>query len=142
LSGGEFQPVLDDPTPPEKVSRVIVCTGKIFYELDQRRQELQDSTVAVLRIEQLYPFPAEALKAVLKPYRNVKTWNWVQEEPENMGAWNFVRNRLPTLTRKPLEYIGRRESGSPATGFSNLYKLAQAAIIDNAVGPLPKKAVS
>jgi 2-oxoglutarate dehydrogenase E1 component len=137
-----FQPVLDDPSPPKKVSRVNICSGKIFYELDLRRREIGDDTLAIVRIEQLYPFPEKQLKSIFKTYGKAKTWNWVQEEPENMGAWNFVRNRLQMVIGKPIEYIGRKESGSPSTGFPNLYKLAQGAISDNAVGPIPKKPVS
>ena len=135
LSGGRFQAVLDDPVRPEKASKVIFCSGKIFYQLLQRREELETSKIAIIRLEQYYPFPEAQLKAVLANYPSAESWTWVQEAPENMGGWQFVRSRLEAVVGHSLTYVGRKASSSPATGFPNLYKKQQAALSDEAVGP-------
>jgi len=90
--------------------------------------------MAIVRLEQLYPFPEDRIKQVFKRYKTVKNWVWVQEEPENMGAWQFVRPRLESITGKPLEYIGRAAASSPASGFPMIYKQEQTAITDQAIG--------
>ena len=136
LSEGGFQPVLDDPLTPGKVRKVLICSGKIFYQLMQRRDQINAGGIAVVRLEQYYPFPEAALKKVLEKYTGAETWAWVQEAPENMGGWQFVRPRLETLIGQPLSYVGRNPSPSPATGFPNLYKQQQEAISTRAVGPL------
>jgi 2-oxoglutarate dehydrogenase E1 component len=87
-----------------------------------------------VRLEQLYPFPEEQLKMMAKRYRQAKEWFWVQEEPENMGAWQFVRYRMEKLFGRVPEYIGRPEAASPATGFSAIFKRQQMAIVEQAVG--------
>lgn len=136
LEKGSFQQVIDDPDPPIKVGRVILCSGKIYYELLNRRQERDDDDIAIVRLEQYYPFPEKSLKSVLSKYKKTKEWFWVQEEPSNMGAWNFVRHRLNKLTKKNFSYIGRDASASPATGFPKLYRKQQEDILSQAVGPL------
>lgn len=136
LSEGGFQPVLDDPLSPGKVKKVLICSGKIFYQLMQRRVQLNSGSIAIVRLEQYYPFPEAVLKRVLEKYTGAETWAWVQEAPENMGAWQFVRPRLEALIGEPLSYVGRNPSPSPATGFPNLYKQQQEAISTRAVGPL------
>jgi 2-oxoglutarate dehydrogenase E1 component len=135
LNAGEFAPVLDDPVRPEKATRVLFCGGKVYYQLLQRREELATAKVAIVRLEQYYPFPEQQLAEVLKHYPKAQDWLWVQEAPENMGAWSFVRPRLEALVGKPLTYIGRKPSASPATGFPAIYKAEQAALSDQAVGP-------
>jgi 2-oxoglutarate dehydrogenase E1 component len=85
----------------------------------------------------LYPFPQDQLNDKLKKYRAAAQWHWVQEEPENMGAWQFVRPRLEALIDKPMGYIGRQPASSPATGFPAIYKQEQTAILARAVGPAP-----
>jgi 2-oxoglutarate dehydrogenase E1 component len=139
LSTGNFHEVLADPHPAPKAKRVLLCSGKIYYALIQRRQERKEKEIPVIRIEQLYPYPQEQLQAVLDPYRQAEAWAWVQEEPENMGAWQFVRYRLEEMLGRSLQYIGRPKSSSPATGFPAIYKQQQAAIIDEAMGEAPKK---
>lgn len=134
LVSGHFQEVMDDPAKVEKPNRVILCSGKIYYALLAGRQNLEKDETVVLRLEQFYPFPEKQLKKVFARYRQAKQWFWVQEEPENMGGWHFVRYRLENLIGKPLEYIGRKEASSPATGFPAVYKQRQAAIIDRAIG--------
>ncbi len=134
MASGSFQQVLDDPDTLKNSNRVLFCSGKIFYELLQKRREVKKNDTAVLRLEQLYPFPESSLKNVIKKYRKARQYFWVQEEPENMGAWFFVRHRLEKLTGKPVGYIGRKASASPATGFPNVYRKEQNAVIQEAVG--------
>jgi 2-oxoglutarate dehydrogenase E1 component len=138
LTKGYFQEVLDDGTNKKTSSRLIFCSGKIYYELFQRRQDLKSTDIGIIRLEQFYPFPYEQLEEVIDTYGQVKEWYWVQEEPENMGGWSFVRSRLAPVVHKHIKYVGREEAASPATGFHNIYKKQQAAIIEEAVGPPPK----
>jgi 2-oxoglutarate dehydrogenase E1 component len=135
LSQGEFSPVLDDPARPEKAAKVLICAGKIYYQLLQRREELATAKIAIIRLEQYYPFPEQQLAEVIGRYPKAESWVWVQEAPENMGGWSFVHPRLEALIGKPLSYIGRKPSPSPATGFPGIYKKEQGAISDQAVGP-------
>lgn len=132
---GTFQPVLDDPTRPEKAARLLLCSGKIYYQLLQRRDDLATSNIAIIRLEQYYPFPREQLKAVLANYPKAESWVWVQEAPANMGGWQFVRPYIESIVGRPPAYVGRKSSATPATGFPNIYKLEQAALSDQAVGP-------
>jgi 2-oxoglutarate dehydrogenase E1 component len=136
LEKGSFQQVIDDHQAPPKAKRVVLCSGKIFYELHNRRQKLGDNEIAIVRLEQYYPFPERALKDTLSKYSKAKQWYWVQEEPSNMGAWNFVRYRLDELMKKSFKYIGRDASASPATGFPGLYRKQQEGILSSAVGSL------
>ncbi|MBT8342982.1 MAG: 2-oxoglutarate dehydrogenase E1 component [Desulfatitalea sp.] len=138
LSEGTFQAVLDDPAQPEKATRLLLCSGKIYYQLLQRREELQTSRIAIIRLEQYYPFPHKQIEAVLKRYVQAEQWVWVQEAPENMGGWQFVRPHLEAVIGRPVALIGRKASATTATGFPSVYRLEQAAIIDQAVGPYDK----
>ncbi len=138
MTSGSFQEVLDDASNRKTSRRMLLCSGKIYYELFQRRQSLKASDIGIVRLEQFYPFPEKQLEEVIAKYPQGKEWYWVQEEPENMGGWNFVRSRLATLVQKHIKFIGRKEAASPATGFRNLYNIQQAAILDEAVGPPPK----
>jgi 2-oxoglutarate dehydrogenase E1 component len=135
LSAGHFQPVLDDPDGSKQATAVLVCSGKIFYELFQSRNELKKTGMAIVRIEQFYPFPESQLKKVIQKYRQAKKWLWVQEEPQNMGGWQFVQPRLNAASGKSFSYIGRKAASSPATGFPSLGKLEQQAIVAQALGP-------
>jgi 2-oxoglutarate dehydrogenase E1 component len=114
----------------------LCCSGKIYYELAARRRELEKTDIAILRLEQIYPFPRERLKKVTKKYAKARQWCWVQEEPENMGGWQFVRPRLETLIKPGLTYIGREAASSPATGFPVIFRQEQNDIIEKAVGPI------
>ena len=134
FSDGHFQAVLDDPETPEAPKNVIFCSGKIFYELYKRRLDV-DAPTAILRLEQFYPVPEAQIKKMVEKYSGVKNWYWVQEEPENMGGWHFIRPYLNDISRKSFAYIGRKASPSPASGFHSIYKLEQAAIIEQALGP-------
>lgn len=127
LSNGAFQEVINDPnTDPESVLRVVLCSGKIYYDLLARKEQLEALDIAIIRIEQLYPFPKEQVLNVLSNYPNAIQYLWVQEEPENMGAWNFINSQLPRLEIKP---VTRQASGSPAVGLSKLHFLEQEEII-------------
>ncbi len=136
LSAGHFQPVLDDPDGAKQATTVLLCSGKIFYELYQSRNKLEKTTVAIVRLEQFYPFPESQLKKVFQKYRQAKKWFWVQEEPQNMGGWQFVQSRIRAASGKSFSYIGRKASSSPASGFPHLAKLEQQAIVAQALGPL------
>jgi 2-oxoglutarate dehydrogenase E1 component len=135
LTAGGFRGVLDDPEADPSAATIIFCSGKIYYELLQRRRDLKRTDLAILRLEQFYPFPQPHLKLVLTRYKQAQRWAWVQDEPENMGGWSFVRPRLEAFTGKPFTYIGRKEASTPATGFPHIYRRDQAEIIDRAVGP-------
>ncbi|UCE82008.1 MAG: 2-oxoglutarate dehydrogenase E1 component [Deltaproteobacteria bacterium] len=139
MTSGSFQEVLDDASNQKSSRRILFCSGKIYYELFQRRQDIKASDIGIVRLEQLYPFPEMQLEEVIAKYTRAKEWFWVQEEPENMGGWSFVRSRLAGLVQKHIKYIGRKEAASPATGFHSIYKDQQAAIIDEAVGPPVEK---
>jgi len=132
LTSGGFQDVLYDPEKTDVVQSVLFCSGKIYYELIQKRDALQRPDVAIVRIEQYYPFPEEHLRQVMHRYPQAKTWKWIQEEPENMGAWWFVRPLLEGILQQLLIYVGRKPSASPATGFPKIYRRDQDAILDQA----------
>ncbi len=135
LAADHFQPVLDDPGSSNHAKTILVCSGKIFYELLQSRNELDKTDVAIVRLEQFYPFPESQLKMIFQKYGQAKKWFWVQEEPQNMGGWQFVQPRLNAACAKSFSYIGRKASSSPASGFPGLAKLEQQAIVAQALGP-------
>jgi 2-oxoglutarate dehydrogenase E1 component len=135
---GRFQRVLPDPLarPANEVKRILLCSGKICYELEQHREETKRADVAILRLEQLYPFPDEHLRAALEPLPEGTPVVWVQEEPENMGAWRYLHARFGRefFGRFPLSAICRPASASPATGSLSTHKREQAEIIHRAFG--------
>jgi 2-oxoglutarate dehydrogenase E1 component len=139
FTNGSLIPVLDDPDKPAASRRVLFCSGKIYYQLYQRRRQINATDMALVRLEQLYPFPEEQVREIIAGYKNAESWAWVQEEPQNMGAWQFVKNRLEALIDNPLKYVGRKPASSPATGFPHIYKMEQSAISDQAIGPLTGK---
>ena len=118
LTAGSFQTVIDDPANLKDPESIVICSGKIYYELVSRRQELESRHTAIIRLEQFYPFPAVRLKEITDNYHRAKTWCWVQEEPQNMGGWQFVRPRLEALIEKPFSYIGRTAASSPTNTAS------------------------
>ena len=132
LGGSRFREVLDDnKLEPEKVRKVLFCSGKIYYELESFREEKGQDHVAIVRLEQLHPLPVKQLEAVIEQYSNCQNWCWVQEEPENMGAWCFM-NRKFKFTPKPLQLVSRKESSSPAGGFAKIHQQNQQALIERA----------
>src|SRR5216684_961398 len=138
LTQESFQPVMDDRTALEHadaVRRVVLCTGKIAIDLLSHASRAQANDVAIVRVEMLYPFPAEALKKTLANYAGVREVVWVQEEPLNMGAWGYMAPQLADLagTRFELNVIARPARSSPATGFSDLFQFEQERIIEDAL---------
>jgi 2-oxoglutarate dehydrogenase E1 component len=133
-----WQPVIDDPELPgdrRDVENLLLCSGRIYIDLVSSDLRAANPDDAIARVEQLYPFPKEALEEVVASYPNLKRVVWVQEEPFNMGAWNFMRPRLRQLLAKDeldLHYVGRPESSSPAEGSSTLYRINQRALIEQA----------
>ncbi len=128
LQKGHFLPVFDDPEIDlEEVRRVVLCSGKIYYDLLARKQELGVRDIALVRLEQIFPFPEEQVRDLLKKYHNNMLTLWVQEEPENMGAWYYIGNALKDIEVIP---VTRQPSGSPATGLYKLHEISQKEIID------------
>lgn len=136
LSEGRWQPVLDDAdADPSAVKRLILCAGKVAIDLMEHDAEAR-SQVAIVRVEQLYPFPTAEVEAILARYEQAEEVLWVQEEPANMGAWDFVYPHLHDLIqhRIPLRYVGRPDRSSPAEGSSAWHAVNQKALIEEALG--------
>ncbi len=136
LTNGGFQPVIDDVSVVNKadVKRIILCSGKIFYDLEVARQDARDLKVAIVRLEQFYPFPAKRLQEIFSSYENATQLFWTQEEPQNMGGWMFVEPRLQkTKGDLSLRYVGRTASASPATGSYAIHNLEQEKIVSDAM---------
>jgi 2-oxoglutarate dehydrogenase E1 component len=144
LEVGSFAHVLDDPgvTDPESIRRIVLCSGKVALEALQRRQQLAAddaaaaAAVAVVRIEQLYPWPIAQISEIFERYGQAEEVVWLQEEPENMGAWSFVHARLHAALppRLRLRHVSRSESASPAIGSAALHQLEQADLLQRAIG--------
>jgi 2-oxoglutarate dehydrogenase E1 component len=144
FTSGSFVEVLDDPASigdgfdRGAVTRVVLCAGKVAYDALGRRDELgaAGTRVVVVRVEQLYPWPKATIQDVLSRYPNAHEVVWLQEEPENMGAWNFVHNRLHKVLRDThtLRHVSRAESASPATGSAALHRLEQDDLLVRSVG--------
>jgi 2-oxoglutarate dehydrogenase E1 component len=137
LTTSGWQRVIDDANLPGKktdVTNLILCSGRIHVDLVTSSLRKENPDNAIVRVEQLYPFPKQELEEVLSEYPNLEGLVWVQEEPLNMGAWNYLRPRLRQLTedRLPLHYVGRPESSSPAEGSSTLYRINQQSLIEQA----------
>jgi 2-oxoglutarate dehydrogenase E1 component len=136
LTNGGFQPVIDDVSIVNRaeVKRVILCSGKVFYDLETARQDARDMKVAIVRLEQFYPFPAENLQKVLSSYENATQIFWTQEEPQNMGGWTFVEPRLERIKGNlELRYVGRTASASPATGSYAIHNLEQEKLVNDSL---------
>jgi len=128
LANGKFQPLIpDDTVKPGKASMLVFTSGKIYYDLIERRDKLNMKDVAIIRIEQLYPFPAEAVRSLIYENKNAKRQLWVQDEPENMGAWPYIARKYPGLN---LEVISRPESASPASGLMEQHKRRLERILE------------
>ncbi|MFN3324865.1 MAG: multifunctional oxoglutarate decarboxylase/oxoglutarate dehydrogenase thiamine pyrophosphate-binding subunit/dihydrolipoyllysine-residue succinyltransferase subunit [Bryobacteraceae bacterium] len=143
LTTGKFQKVIGDSESARmnRVSRLLLCSGKIYYELLAAREERKVEDVAIVRVEMLYPFPEEELNDILARYPVTSEVMWVQEEPRNMGAWRFMQEWMQPLlapTGRTLLYSGRPESASPATGALKRHLQEQAALIDDAFAPTKK----
>jgi 2-oxoglutarate dehydrogenase E1 component len=144
LADGAFQTVIDetDAIDPQAVKRVVLCSGKVFYDLRAVRRERELDDIAIIRVEQMYPFPRLDLQAVLERYPNFEDVVWVQEEPKNQGSWYAMQSRLATVVQRLkvdvyLRYVGREPSASAAAGYSALHLHEQETFIDEALGPMP-----
>ncbi len=141
LAEGRFQRIIpDSSTPPgEGVERVLLCSGKVYFELAEQREKSRRDRVALTRVEQLYPLPSEVLESALAGYKDGTPVFWVQEEPENMGAWTYMRMRFGErlFGRLPFAGISRPAAASPGTGSAHGHKLEQARLIAQALGEEP-----
>lgn len=135
LTDDTFRPVLDDPARPAGATRLVLCSGKLYYELAAAADSAA-SRPALVRQELLYPYPEDGLRAVLGRYPALREVVWAQEEPMNMGAWGFVRERLRSLLPPTVElrYVGRPDRASPAEGYPSAHASEQARIVGEAVG--------
>ena len=137
---GAFQTVIPESKElkGDKVKRVIACSGKVYYDLVKKREEKGQDDVAIIRVEQLYPFPHKAFATELKKYPNATDVVWCQDEPQNQGAWFFVQHYIHEnmLEGQKLGYSGRAASASPAVGYSHLHQEQQKALVEGAFGKL------
>jgi 2-oxoglutarate dehydrogenase E1 component len=131
-------PEIDELAAPDKVKRVVICSGKVYYDLLAERRERGIKDVALVRLEQLYPFPAKGLKSAIEAYANADVV-WCQEEAENNGGWTFVDRRIESVltclngaAKRPL-YVGRKAAASPATGLARAHAAEQAALVNEAL---------
>ena len=136
LAHGTFRRVLPDerPSPVGKTSRILLCSGKIYYDLVEYRERNKHDETAIIRVEQFYPLADDLLRKALEPYRDGTPARWVQEEPRNMGARAFWNMRFcdKLFGRFPLQYVSRPESASPATGSKAVHKREQQSLMERA----------
>jgi len=137
LTKGSFASVIDeiDDFAPAQVRRLVFCSGKVYWDLLKARRNENIKDVAVLRIEQLYPFPNEGYEAAIKRYPNVRDVVWCQEEPQNQGAWYQIRHRLQEFAglRREVLYAGRASAAAPATGLIKVHESEQQGIVQAAL---------
>lgn len=138
LSDGTFQPVIDeiDSVEAKKVKRVVLCSGKVYYDILEKRRSDGMEDVAVVRLEQLYPFPYDEMHAITDKYTKAKEIVWCQEEPRNQGAWFSSRHRIERCMKpgQSISYAGREPSASPAVGYANAHAKEQALLVEQALG--------
>jgi len=135
LDETSFQEIIPDSYEfelPERVSRVIFCSGKVYYDLLAYREEQQIKDAAIIRVEQIYPLHVDAIKQAMSPYSSAKKFVWCQEEPLNMGAWFFMQPRLEKMTRSHVRYAGRERASSPSTGSKAVHKREQKMLCEQA----------
>jgi 2-oxoglutarate dehydrogenase E1 component len=131
LAGGRFELVLDDQIDHARVRRLVLSSGKIYYDIAGHEERQSHPEIALARVEQLYPFPVEAARALVESYPELEEVVWVQEEPQNMGAWRAIRHRLEESTggRVPLRYVGRPWRASPSEGYPTAHLREQERIV-------------
>jgi 2-oxoglutarate dehydrogenase complex dehydrogenase (E1) component-like enzyme len=147
LSTGVFQEVIGDPQfLGGHIRRVLLCSGKVYYDLVNKREETGRNDVAIIRLEQLYPFPLQRLTDILRRYSEAAELFWVQEEPENMGAWSFVEEQMQSVInpggnggpiKRQLRYVGRALAASPAAGAHKVHHDQQEALVQDAFSETP-----
>ena len=135
LAEGSFEPVLDDPfADHERVTRLVLTTGKLYYDIVGHELRAAAESVAVARIEQLYPFPVEEAARLVASYPALEEVVWAQEEPQNMGAWRPIRHRLEeAVAGRPLRYVGRPWRASPSEGYPTAHARVQDRIVREAL---------
>lgn len=137
LASGGFRPVIDDAeiTDAATVRRVVFCSGKVYYDLMEARKQSGDQRVAIVRLEQFYPFPQRGVREVIEKYAGATQFVWAQEEPHNMGGWTFARERFESMLREgaELRYVGRSASASPATGSYSIHQKEQSELVSEAL---------
>lgn len=135
LTTGHFREVIDDPTAdPDQVIRVVLCSGKVYHDLTAERARRATQAVAIIRLEQFYPWPEQQLLEALSRYRRAREWVWCQEESHNNGGWFFIEPRLNKMSF-PIQYVGRDPSASPATGSHHIHALEQRELVQAAFEP-------
>ena len=141
FTDGRFEPVLDDPSVDQTVeraavTRLVLCSGKVYYDMDGHEDRAAATTVSVARLEQLYPFPVEPTAALTASYPNLEELVWAQEEPQNMGAWRSIRHRLEVAAPDGVKvsYVGRPWRASPSEGYPTAHRLEQDRIVREALG--------
>jgi 2-oxoglutarate dehydrogenase E1 component len=137
---GSFQTVIGETKElkADKVKRVVACSGKVYYDLVKKREEKGVQDVAIVRVEQLYPFPHKAFAAELKKYPQATEVVWCQDEPQNQGAWFFIQHNIHEnmVEGQRLGYSGRAASASPAVGYAHLHQEQQKALVEGAFAKL------
>ncbi|MBV9497617.1 MAG: hypothetical protein JOZ54_25500, partial [Acidobacteria bacterium] len=135
LTHGRFEPVLPDDGNRTDAKRVVITSGKVYFDLKNARDKA-NANVAILRLEQFYPFPQPLLAAELAKYPNATEIIWAQDEPRNMGAWPFLNERLAAILKQgqTLRYVGRPIAAAPATGSHHRHEDQQKALVENAIG--------
>lgn len=136
LTSGGFQEILTDSQPPHKTRKLVFCSGRIYYDLVEALSQAKIHDMSIVRIEQLYPLDIDQLSGIIAQYTALQECFWVQEEPANMGAWEYMRGLLPPLLPKgiSLQYAGRARSASPAVGSYAIHKKEHAAILETLFG--------
>ena len=138
LTDGEFKTIIEDSdVKQEEVKKIILCSGKVFYDLDKRRKELKIENIGIMRMEQLYSFPYDDLEKSLLKYPNTDDFVWCQEEPANQGAWFSHRHRiqrvLDRFSSNQIRLVSRPSASAPAVGLNKLHKIQQEALIEEAL---------
>jgi 2-oxoglutarate decarboxylase len=135
FTGGHFRAAIaDDKVDAAAVRRVLLCTGKVYYDLDAERTARGATDTAIVRVERLYPLPVKTLPAALDGYPGLEEVRWVQEEPANQGAWPFMALNLPEVIGRPLTRVSRNASSSPAVGSHQRHDSEQRSIVEQAFG--------
>jgi 2-oxoglutarate dehydrogenase E1 component len=141
LGSGAFNPLIDeiDDLKPSAVTRIVLCSGKVYFDLLKARRDVKADSVAIVRLEQLYPFPSDEYEAILRKYSNVREIVWCQEEPQNQGSWYQIRHRLQSKlgAKHELLYAGRAGAAAPATGIASLHEQQQRNLVTAALQGVP-----
>ena len=146
LARGGFRNVIDeiDDIKPSAVTRIVLCSGKVYFDLLKARRDAKIDTVAIVRLEQLYPFPSDEYAAIIREYLNAREIVWCQEEPQNQGSWYQIRHRLQAKLgpKQELLYAGRAGAAAPATGISALHEQQQKNLVSAALQGVPPEETS